>query len=185
MKKLIITMLLTMTALMTASIASAQALDTPSEKSYYPTFLSLNGLTGKEAASECRNMSLMMLVDRTFSEQRYLYTFRFSVEEYQKALSIVSDSIRSEDGETILSTIEQSGIHFNKKAVEYIRYCCSEHIESFYPRELCKWCSLSHANANTAISILAERGVIQAHRQPRTGESQNTFPSSSGKAGPK
>ena len=48
MKKLIITMVLTMTALMTASIASAQALDTPSEKSYYPTFLSLNGLTGNE-----------------------------------------------------------------------------------------------------------------------------------------
>ena len=135
----------------------------------------VNGLTGKEAASECRNMSLMMLVDRTFSEQRYLYTFRFSVEEYQKALSIVSDSIRSEDGETILSTIEQSGIHFNKKAVEYIRYCCSEHIESFYPRELCKWCSLSHANANTAISILAERGVIQ--KKPGKGKCSIVMPS--------
>lgn len=119
------------------------------------------GLTAKEAAMECRALSIQKLVDRSYADQIYRYTFRFSKEEYDSAVSAIASSIRSEDGETILSMIEQSETKRNRKAVEYIRYCCAEGISRFYLNQLRSWCNLSNNDTKLAITILEERGIIQ------------------------
>ncbi len=129
-------------------------------------FLSANwaetfGMTSKEAAMECRMLSIQKLVDRSYANQIYRYTFRFSKEEYDSAMTAIAASIRSEDGEQILATIERSETKYNRKAVEYIRNCYIEEKDSFYPSQLQIWGNLSQGDAKAAMAVLEERGIIK------------------------
>ena len=119
------------------------------------------GLASKEAAMECRALSIQKLVDRTYADQVYRYTFRFSKEEYDSAMATVAASIHSEDGETILATIEQSQTKVNRHAVEFIRNCCIEENDSFYFSQLQNWGNLSKTDTKAAMTVLEERGIIK------------------------
>jgi predicted transcriptional regulator len=132
------------------------------------------GLTAKEAAMECRALSIQKLVDRSYADQIYRYTFRFSREEFDSAMSAITASIRSEDGEKILETIERSGTAYNRKAVEFIRNCCFEESDSFYSSQLQGWCNLSQADTKVAMTVLEERGIIN---RPGKGKYTIVMPS--------
>ena len=119
------------------------------------------GLTSKEAAAECRAMYIQNLVNRNKVDQIYRYTFRFTKEEFDSAIATVEASIRSEDGETILATIERSETKCNRKAVDFIRKCSIEGKESFYPAKLQNWGKLPEVDAKAAMTVLEERGIIK------------------------
>ena len=119
------------------------------------------GMASKEAAMECRALSIQKLVDRTYADQVYRYTFRFSKEEYDSAMATVAASIRSEDGENILATIERSEIKVNRKAVEFIRNCCIEEIDGFSPNQLRNRGNLTKTDTKVAMTVLEERGIIK------------------------
>lgn len=119
------------------------------------------GMASKEAAMECRALSIQKLVDRTYADQVYRYTFRFSKEEYDSAMATVAASIRSEDGGNILATIERSEIKVNRKAVEFIRNCCIEEIDGFSPNQLRNRGNLTKTDTKVAMTVLEERGIIK------------------------
>ena len=119
------------------------------------------GMTPKEAAMECRNLSILRIASRTYSDHSYSYTFRFNGEEYNSALSTIASAGNSGNWEKMLTIIEMSDIQYNKQAVSFIRHCCREGITEFYISEMRNWSSMPKADVRAAIKILEERRVIQ------------------------